>query len=231
MPLTLPMKRLTLALLVPGLLGLGGCAGQSVIIDWVDFVQWNGITYLHVPPASPGAGEPALGPQVAAIKRKLADNETNPSHKIQDGEAAFLDAGTAIYSLTDYRASFRIGVKSASGIAIYEADTNPTAKTGADLLDLSGKVDHMTVADSNGRELTAIRDPAVVAHLVGLILQAAVDQSVQPSGSQYSVTIHFRDGSQSVRAFWPSNGELTRGILAGPEFARTILSALPSPAA
>jgi hypothetical protein len=73
----------------------------------------------------------------------------------------------------------------------------------------------------------------VVAHLVGLILQAPVDQSAQPppGGPQYFLTIHFHDGTQTVRAFWPSTGQLQRGIVAGPEFTQAILGALPSPAA
>jgi len=224
------VRRLTVVLLVPGLLALGACAGQTTIIDWVDFVQWNGITYLHVPP---GATDPVLGPQVAATKRKLADNETNPSHKLQEGDAAFLSAGTPIYSFRDYRAAFRIGVKTANGIAIYEADTNPKARTGTDLVDLEGKVDYISITDSSERDLATFHDPAAVAHLVGLILQAPVDQSVQtpPGGPQYFLAIHLHDGTKTVRAFWPSTGELQRGIMAGPEFARAIVAALPSPAA
>jgi hypothetical protein len=227
------VRRLTVAALVPGLLVLGACAGRGAIIDWVDFVQWNGITYLHVPTSSAAAGQPILGLQVATTTRKLAGNETDPSHQLQEGEAAFLDAGTPIYSLREYRAAFRIGVKTANGIAIYEADTNPKAKTGADLLDLDGKVDYIGFAEANQDEVAAIRDPALVAHLVGLILQAPVDQSAQPppAGPQSFVTIHFHDATRTVRAFWPSTGLLSRGIMAGPEFARAMLGALPSPAA
>jgi hypothetical protein len=228
------VRRLTFAVLVPGLLALGACAGQGAIIDWVDFVQWNGITYLAATgPASAGATQPELGAPLATTKRKLEGNESDPSHKIQDGEAAFLEAGTAIYSVNGYRSAFRIGVKKAGAVAIYEADTNPKAKTGADLLDLEGKVDYIGFGDANQREVAAIRDPAVVAHLVGLILQAPVDQSAQPppAGAQSVIAIHFHDGTQTVRAFWPSTGLLSRGIMTGLEFARAILAALPSPAA
>jgi hypothetical protein len=229
------VRRLTLALLVPGLLGLGACAGQHVIIDWIDFVQWNGVTYVTATsPASTRAIEPALGPQLSTTKRKLDGNETDPSHKIQEGEAAFLEAGTPIYSVSGYRPAFRIGVKKAGATVIYEADTNPKAKNGADLLDLEGKVDHIGIGDANNQlELGAIREAAVVAHLVGLILQAPVDQSAQPppAGPQYFLTFHFHDGTQTVRAFWPSTGLLSRGILTSPEFGRAIQGALPSPAA
>jgi hypothetical protein len=229
------VRRLTVAVLVPGLLALGACStGHGVSIDWVDFVQWNGITYLAATaPAAAGASQPTLGAQLATTKRKLDGNETDPSHKIQEGEAAFLEAGTPIYALIDYRPAFRIGIKKGGAIVIYEADTNPKAKTGADLLDLDGKVDHIAIRDSNDQELATIREAAVLTRVVSLILQAPVDQAVQapPSATQYFLAIHFRDGTQTVRAFWPSTGQLQRGILAGPEFVRAILSALPSSAA
>jgi hypothetical protein len=228
------VRRLTVAVLVPGLLVLGACrGGPGVIIDWVDFVQWNGVTYLaETGPASSGVGQPALREQIATTKRKLEGNETNPSHKNQDGDAAFLDVGTPIYSLRDYKTSFRVAVKGSNGVLIYDADTNPRASTGADLLDLTDKVDHITVRDSTGQEAT-IRDAATLTRLVSLILQAPVDQSVQPppNGAQDFVTIHFLDGTQTARAFWPSTGLLSRGILAGPEFVHAMLAALPSPAA
>jgi hypothetical protein len=228
------VRRLTVALLVPGVLVLGACCGgQHVIIDWVDFVQLSGITYVAATgPASSATSEPALGAQLAPTTRKLADNETDPHHKIQDGEAAFLPAGTAIYSLRDYRTSFRVAVKGSNGIVIYEADTNPRATTGADLLDLTGKVDYITVRDSTGQEAT-IRDAAVLTRLVSLILQAPVDQSIEPppNGPQDFVTIHFVDGTQTARAFWPSTGELSRGIRPGPEFTQAVVAAMPSPAA
>src|SRR5712671_5802299 len=98
------VRRLTVAVLVPGMLVLGACCGgQHVIIDWVDFVQWNGVTYLAATgPGSAPASQPAVGAQIGTTKRKLEGNETNPSHKNQDGDAAFLDVGTPIYRLRDY---------------------------------------------------------------------------------------------------------------------------------
>jgi hypothetical protein len=221
--------------LVPGLLALGACStGPRVSIDWINFVQWDGVTYVsEMVPSPAGASGPALGAEVGTVKRKLADNETDPHHKLQDGDAGFLAAGTAIYGLREYKTSFRVAVRSSSGIVIYEADTNAKASIGADLLDLAGKVDYLTIRDSNDHELAAIRDATAVSRLVSLVLKAPVDQAIQPPASspELFVAIHFLDGTWSVRAFWPSTGELQRGILAGPEFAHAILSAIPSPAA
>jgi hypothetical protein len=219
-------------LLIAGLVVLGACGGQGGAIDWVDFVQLNGITYLAAPPASAGSTAPVLGAQLATTKRQLADNETSPAYRIKDGDAGFLKAGTPIYGLRDYRSSFRIGVKRATGTVIYEADTNPNARTGADLLDLEDKVVGIGIRGPDyNSELATIQDPVTVTRLVIVTLQAPVDEAIQPAGAQYFVAFHFRDGTESVRACWPSMGLLQRGIIAGPEFGRTILSALPSPAA
>jgi hypothetical protein len=211
---------------------LGACGGQGAAIDWVDFIQWNGITYLAVAPATAGSTKPVLGVELATTKRQLADNETNPAYRIKDGDAGYLKAGTPIYGLRDYRSSFRIGVKRTGGTVMYEADTNPKAATGADLLDLENKVVGISVGGQDSTtKLASIQDPAAITHLVRITLQAPVYEAIQPAGTRYFVAFHFRDGTDSVRAFWPSMGLLQRGIIAGPEFARIILSALPSPAA
>jgi hypothetical protein len=219
-------------LAIPCLLLLGACGGHVVSIDWVNFVQLNGITYLAFGPA--GSNAPALGRQVGLTKRKLADNETDPGYRLKDGDAAFLEAGTPIFALADYRSTFRVEATLAGALTIFEADTNPKASTGADLLDLAGKVDYIGIGSGqDSSQLGAIRDPAVVTRLVAIVLDSPVDQSIQPHSNaiQYFIGFHFRDGTQSLRSYWPSTGELSRGIRTAPEFGHLILAALPSPAA
>lgn len=199
-----------------------------VSIDWVNFVQLNGITYLAFAHAGPNA--PALGSQVGVTKRKLADNETDPSYRLQDGDAAFLEAGTPIFALAGYRSTFRVAATLGGALTIYEADTNPKASTGADLMDLAGKVDYIAIESTqDNSELAAIRDPAAVGRLVDIIQGSPVDQTLQPpaDATQYSIAFHFRDGTQSLRAWWPSSGELSRGIITSSEFGQIMLAALP----
>jgi hypothetical protein len=201
-------------------------------IDWVDLIQWNGVTYLAVPTSAAGLSAPALGAQLGTTTRKLADNETNPAYHLKNGDAAFLEAGTHIFAVGEYRPTFRIAVRTSGKTVIYEADTNPQARTGADLMDLRGWIGYIGLQGQDGSsELAAIHDAAVISRLVELVLQGPVDEAIQPAGTQYFVAFHFRDGTESVRAVWPSMGLLQRGIIAGPEFGRIILSALPSPAA
>lgn len=209
------------------LLSCGTTQTAHVAIDWIDFVKWDGITYVAV--TTPGAqlSTSALDSQIGTVKKKVADVVTDPSYQSQDGDAAFLPIGTAIYSMTDYRMSFRIAVEIPS-VKIYEADTNTRATLGSDLVDLEGKVAYIGAAPMSAvASAVAIRDSATVDALVTMILNGRVDQSWQPPDSApVSITLHFKDGTQSTRAFWPSPGVLQRGIRVPQEFVRIIDDAL-----
>src|SRR4051794_25566559 len=78
---------------------LVSCNSQT-IIDWVDFVKINGKQYEAVYTAviSDSAN---IGERVGEVKFKVADNVTNPSYRIKDGDAAFWEKGTEIYSVVD----------------------------------------------------------------------------------------------------------------------------------
>lgn len=202
---------------------------SHVMIDWVDFLKWDGVTYVAVPgpPASPLAAG-ALGGQVGAVKKKVADVVTDPAYRTQDGDAAFLPIGTAIYALRDYRASFRLAVETAS-IVIYEADTNPGARTGADLMDLEGKLVSVEVKSEATNSSANIDDRATVSTLAGLVLAARVNQSIEPpegATDTYEITFHFRDGTWSTRRLWASAALLSRGIIVPHEFVQIVTKSL-----
>ena len=52
----------------------------------------------------------------------------------KDGDAAFLDIGTRVYTVKGYLPTFRLAAYLDGVLQLYEADTNPCARTGADLL-------------------------------------------------------------------------------------------------
>ena len=57
-------------------------------------------------------------------------------------------------------------------IGIYEADTNPHAKKGADLLDIGGKVEYIGInSPLDGKtELASIKEESLVSSLVEMVL-------------------------------------------------------------
>src|SRR6185369_9465766 len=86
---------LVVALLLASL--LAGCSLTSpftttnVIIDWVDFVQFNGVTYLRSVENGAPLQEADLGAQYATVRFKLNGNVDDPSYHPKDGDAAFLE--------------------------------------------------------------------------------------------------------------------------------------------
>ncbi|WP_108672339.1 hypothetical protein [Peribacillus acanthi] len=107
------------------LLVLTGCrstpfSGHSVI-DWVDFIKWDGIKYNGIY-SGVLADESFLGEKLGKVKFKVADNVTNSSYKIRNGDAAFHEKGTEIYKIKGYPEL--IAVKSdreINGYAVYFA--------------------------------------------------------------------------------------------------------------
>ena len=219
---------LAIALLV----GFAGCGllQPTANIDWVNFVRFGGITYL----ASFNAGrelQPAdLGPQFAAVRSRLEGNVHDANYQTQDGDAAFLDVGTPVYQVQGFAPTFRLAAYQNGKLALFEADTNPHAKTGADLLDIGGKVQSIAVTDDtmSGAPLATITDAHQLATLVTLLLAAPVDQTRQSadSGPHYFLIFHLADGTQVGRVYLPAAHEVARGIIVPDAFVTALAATL-----
>lgn len=200
------------------------------VVDWVDFVRFDGIMYLAADDrGSRSLKETDLGPVYATVRHMLSGNVNDPGYRSQDGDAAFLPAGTTIYEVKGYAPAFRLAARHDGRIVLYEADTNPHAKTGADLLDIGGKVRSISIlSDQDGVTLLgAISDAAEVKSLTAMVLAAPVDQSRQTTdGQRYFIAFNLLDGTRVARAYWPTTGELSRGILLPPAFADAVARAI-----
>jgi hypothetical protein len=224
------MKRLiwfSLSLIL--LLPLIGCTdGLSIVnIDWVDFIKFNDITYLQEHQGF-SINENDLS-SYGEIKYKVAGNVNNPNYRIKNGDAGYLEAGTPVYSLAGYAPDFRLVVKNNQELVVYEADTNPKALKGSDLLDIGGKVESISINSRiDGKtELASIKEKTRVNELVEMILEAPVDQDSSKTGSeQYFLEFHLGDGTTTKRSYWLDTGLLSRGIQLPEEFGTAIRSAL-----
>jgi hypothetical protein len=228
--------RLGMRLLAPILVSVAlgtACQGSGISIDWVDFVQFHGVTY-GAAWTSPGRPlqQGDLGPQYGIVKVKLAASQ-DPNHRIQDGDAGFLDPGTAVYAMKGYSPSFRLAAYDQGRLTLYEADTNPKAKVGADLLDLVNvRYIGINSAQDGHTELAAVHSQDQVNALIGMVLKSPVDQTLRSNaGPQYFIDFHFNDGTETTRSYWPTSGELSRGILLPPAFASVVTDALNGAAA
>jgi hypothetical protein len=215
-----------------------GPAGQCPVgtpstIDRVDFVIVKGIQYEGTM-ASIGRGltDQDLGKPVDRVRCMLSDLSFAPSYnEMQNGNAASLPSGTVLYAVSGYASSFRLAARRSGQIVLYEADVNPAAHYGRDLLDLGGKVSKISIDSDTGdgtNQIAAISDRGSVDRLVGLLLGAPVDQQTEVghAGSRYFLLFHLDDGSAVLRAYFRDSGEVSRGILSPPEFRTAIEQAV-----
>ena len=204
-------------------------SGVHFEIDWISFVKFNDITYVQnvwMPDAFPDEDLVYFD----RVQFKVAGNVSDPSYRIKNGDAAFLEEGTPINSIRGYSPDFRLIAKTETEISLYEADTNPHARKGADLLDIGGKVEYIGINSGvDGKtELASIREEGLVSSLVRMVLDAPVDQTVRSSGGrQLFLAFYLNDGTMVKRSFWPGDGLLSRGIMLPDEFTTTIQSIAP----
>ena len=134
----------------------------------------------------------------------------------QDGDASLLGDGTPIYAVKGYSPEFRLVVINHrfGGAILYEADSNPAAETGADLLDIRDKVRSIDISES--REglpiLASIENLKTVQELVRMMTSASVDQQHE-SGyglNSYYITFNLDDDfefSGGTRLYHWSSGD------------------------
>jgi hypothetical protein len=198
--------------------------------DYVNFVKLNGITYTaDRPVVGRMLGEGDLGPVQATVRCSLRDKMDPTRQEPQDGDAAYLEAGSPLYRVDGYRPTFRLAARQDGRLVLFEADTNPRARVGRDLLDLEGKVRRMTInrrADGT-TELGGISDPGQVAGMVGMLLGGPVDRPSQPADERpvWSLAFHLRDGTATVRAYDHAQRRVERGILVPRRFDELVQAA------
>lgn len=184
--------------------------------DWSPFLRLNSVTYLPVGPESapPGLQGMALGQQVGTVRWDVAAPGIDPCHAELDGAAALIPAGTPIYALRGYRPSFRVVVELATGERLLlEAQQNAKATTGADMLDIAGKVTTVEIGGIPWLEpyvepppAATVTDAATIRELEALVEAAPVGLvwiDVMPA---MNLTFVLQDGSRVRRAFQRGEG-------------------------
>jgi hypothetical protein len=113
------------------------CYDGGVIIDYVDFLKLNDIIYEGFYREANEGPDPEfqIGDKIGEVTFMLADCAP-PGYTPQNGNAAFLAAGTPIHEVKGYPADMMV---EADG-KLYIVDRNEEAETVADLYPAAGKV-------------------------------------------------------------------------------------------
>ena len=205
-------------------------------ITWAPLFQFGGIKFEKLwsttGPADGEDGPDLRADDLGSVLYRIAfrgNGYAGPGYRLQDGDATYLDPGTPVYAVKGYSEQFRLGTVEDGRVTLYEADTNPHAETGADLLDIRGKVTAIDILndDDASTVLSTIEDEQVIERFVELLLAAPVDQGIRKhDGQRYFLGLRLTDGTSVVRAFWLETGELSRGILSGPAAVAVVTAAV-----
>ena len=193
--------------------------------DWVPSIRFGGVTYLAywMLAGSRSTEEERaltvedLGPELYRVAFRRVG--VGASYRYQDGDATYLDPGTPVYGVKGYAPEFRLGTLVGDSVTLFEADTNPLAKIGEDLLDLRGKVTTIDILSEEDATtvLGTLDEEPYIEHFVEMVLGSPVDQGNRDhDGAPYFLGFRLADGTSVVRAFWLESGELSRGIMTDP---------------
>lgn len=110
------------ALLLTAACGLPGSSSScNAQIDWVNFIQVGTTQYVAGPQTPAVLQESDLGPVYAHVKFKVSGNVCDPSYRLKDGDAAFLDAGTPIYQINGQPPGAQLAARFNGQIDVYTA--------------------------------------------------------------------------------------------------------------
>jgi len=94
---------------------LGACSE----IEWADVIKFNDITY-YSDLRSDNVSESDLT-LYAWTKQKLSGRVHSPRYRLQNGDAAFLEPNTMVYSIASYDPASRLAAKREGKWYVYEA--------------------------------------------------------------------------------------------------------------
>ena len=209
---------------------------RETLAEWAHSVQFGGITYL--------AKGSWFGSMIANGERALTTDDLGPelyrvafrrvgyagSYRYQDGDATYLTPGTPVYAVKGYVPEFRLAILEEGRVTLFEADTNPLATTGEDLLDIRGKVTAIDILSEEDAKtvLGTIDGERPVERFAELVLESPVDQEWwDHDGPRYFLGFWLADGTSVVRSFWLESGELSRGIMTDSIVTLFVWIALP----
>jgi hypothetical protein len=90
-------------------------------IDWVNFIQVGSTQYVAGPQSTTTLKDSDLGPVFAHVKFKVSGNICDPSYRLKDGDAAFLDVGTPIYQVNGHSSSDQLAANFNGSLVVYRA--------------------------------------------------------------------------------------------------------------
>jgi hypothetical protein len=198
----------------------GNCYAE---IDWVDFLLINDSNYSRNVDGIEKVTPDQIGNKVGEVSFMLNDHACTDYHA-KNGDAAYLPIGTPIFEMKGYRSSFRVIADN----KVYQAGTNPKARTMRELLDIEGKV--VKIGLDSGYDGSAIGffTPEASEQFVQQLLPLAYvgqDETYKKTMHESGVflRVYLKDGTSFRMVFYPKANAI--GGAFGTEPLKTLIMA------
>ena len=214
-----------LALIIALLALVGSADGQTLL----DFVTFDGIHYIRWA-EEPGRAltQKDLGAEFATVGCSISDDRRNCSFGL-DAAAAFMPAGTRMYTVRGHPTEFRLAAVWKDHIFLYQAWQNPRARVGGELVAIAGKVTAIDVqrgepATIAARTPIAIAASSDVTALVDMVARGTVRRPRPHPMSEPRcwLTFWLTDGTTLGRPYFVETSELMGGVVLPDEFRRIL---------
>jgi hypothetical protein len=191
----------------------------------LDFVSFDGIDYIRWPEeAGRVLTRSDLGTEFGTVQCSIGEDVRGCPYGVDAG-AAFLPAGTRLFTVRGHPSEFRLAAVWRDRIFLYQAWRNPRAKVGGELYALSGKVRAIDVQRGQPPP-SAARSPATIGTardvegLVEMLVRSPVQrpQAHAFGEPRYWLTFWLTDGTTLERAYFVEPRELMGGVVLPAEF-------------
>jgi len=112
-----------LSIVLVSVMVFGGCMTKNaVLIDWVDFVKWDGVTYEKAYNDGNAIVVPAklIGERIGTVEKNAPSEVDSPDYKPEDGMASFLPVGTEFFVIDGYNSKEYIAVYTDGVYTLYK---------------------------------------------------------------------------------------------------------------
>jgi hypothetical protein len=181
------------------------------IAEWADFLMINDIKYIHSPEDGRKVTEMQLGDEIGRVGYTLSEN-TCSDHVAQNGDAAYVPAGTVIYAMKGYKPEFRVIADN----KLYQAVENAKAATLGEQLDIEGRTVKISLESgwdgSTIGEFSAEASEEFVRQLLALPYvgrDAVHDKTRYESG--VFLRVHLQDGTSLRLVYYPKGNGFSAG--------------------
>ncbi len=203
---------------------LKGCPDAE--IEWVDMLMINDIKYEHHFPEPAQENLPKTiekGSELGKVTYKMADSACS-NHKMQNGDAAFLNEGTIIYEIKGYPTSLIV----AANDVVYVANTSKKAKTAGELYPMDKLVKNIYIESTeDGKRLHTFSQSSKDKFLAAFYelkledVQSLIDED-KLEGTRIFLEIELNNGVSFRQLYWSDSNTFHNGAIGNDEIKKVI---------